>query len=133
MDSNHHGEISPQGPQPHTPAPATSAGVRNVQIARVRGHIERIWSSECCHDVATPTLLIGARWRWVRAPVPHLEVLAIAGPPRLRIMIADRTIAGLAVVGLCQVALILGGRDPWWMQSPWDRSQEPVDRTDRVV
>jgi hypothetical protein len=48
-------------------------------------------------------------------------------------MIADRTIAGLAVVGLCQVALILGGRDPWWMQSPWDRSQEPVDRTDRVV
>jgi hypothetical protein len=45
--------------------------------------------------------------------------------------IASTVFAVLAVVGLCQVALILDGRNPWWMQSPWDRLQEPVDRTEK--
>jgi hypothetical protein len=55
MDSNHHGEISPQGPQPCTHLPDLSAGVQNVQIVRFPGHIGRIWMGDCCHDVATLT------------------------------------------------------------------------------
>jgi hypothetical protein len=53
VDSNHHGEISPQGPQPRTRRADPSAGVQIVQIAGFRGRTGRIWSGKCCHDVAT--------------------------------------------------------------------------------
>ena len=53
VDSNHHGEISPQGPQPRTRTQDASRSVQIVQVARLRGHIGRICSSERCHDVAT--------------------------------------------------------------------------------
>jgi hypothetical protein len=53
VDSNHHGPLSPQGPQPRTRAQDASRSVRIVQTARFRGHIGRIWNSECCRVVAT--------------------------------------------------------------------------------
>src|SRR4051794_486539 len=46
VDSNHHGEISPQGPQPRTRAKDASAGVQIVQIARIRGRSGRIWTGD---------------------------------------------------------------------------------------
>ncbi len=33
----------------------------------------------------------------------------------------------LAAFGLFEVALILRGRNPWWMRSPFDQRREPVD------
>lgn len=36
--------------------------------------------------------------------------------------------AVLAVVGACEVALVLRGWNPWWMQSRWDRRENPADR-----
>ena len=53
LDSNHHGENSPQGPQPRRRPPDAYRSVRIVQIGRLRGRIRRIWDGGCCHDVAT--------------------------------------------------------------------------------
>jgi len=56
VDSNHHGEISPQGPQPRTRPQDASERVRIVHFAGARGHVGRIWRGGCCHDVATAQL-----------------------------------------------------------------------------
>jgi hypothetical protein len=53
VDSNHHGPLSPQSPQPRSRLQDGSAGVRIVRFARFRGRIGRIWRGEPCRDVAT--------------------------------------------------------------------------------
>jgi hypothetical protein len=53
VDSNHHGALAPQGPQPRTRPPDAYRSVRIVQTARFCGRIGHIWSGESCHDVAT--------------------------------------------------------------------------------
>jgi hypothetical protein len=65
VDSNHHGEISPQGPQPRASSQDKSDGSQNVQIVRFFGRIGRIGRSDCCHDVAT---LTPASWAQLPAP-----------------------------------------------------------------
>ena len=70
VDSNHHGEISPQGPQPRTGRTDASERLRIVQFAGFRGQIGRIWRRECCQDVA-----MGRRrsaWQtWARRSAPE--------------------------------------------------------------
>ena len=53
VDSNHHGPLSPQGPQPWTPAPYASARVQIVRYVRVRGHIGRIGRNDICQRFVT--------------------------------------------------------------------------------
>jgi Cyanobacterial TRADD-N associated 2-Transmembrane domain len=45
--------LSTQGPQPCGRTSDTSANVRNLQIARFRGRVGRIWNDDCCDGVAT--------------------------------------------------------------------------------
>jgi hypothetical protein len=53
MDSNHHGEISPQGPQPDRGGVDGFRGVQIVHFAKVSGRAGRIRQGGCCHGVAT--------------------------------------------------------------------------------
>jgi hypothetical protein len=59
MDSNHHGEISPQGPQPRPDASDASAGVHSKRFARVRVALGHIWRGVCSHDVLTAPRAMG--------------------------------------------------------------------------
>jgi hypothetical protein len=56
VDSNHHGENSPQGPQPHTPVKSRSARVQIVRFVRDRGRIGHIGRNDLCQRCATPKL-----------------------------------------------------------------------------
>jgi hypothetical protein len=56
VDSNHHGENSPQGPQPRTPAPDASARVQIVRSVRLFGHGGRIGRNHLCQRCATPDM-----------------------------------------------------------------------------
>jgi hypothetical protein len=53
VDSNHYGEISPQGPQPDRGGVDGFRGVQIVQFARFSGPAGRIRQGGCCHGVAT--------------------------------------------------------------------------------
>jgi hypothetical protein len=53
VDSNHHGENSPQGPQPDPPGVDGSAGVQIVHSASVSGRIGRIWRHDFCQAFVT--------------------------------------------------------------------------------
>jgi hypothetical protein len=52
-DSNHHGEISPRGPQPPTGRNIGPLASKSSRLRAFPAHIGRIWRRECCHDVAT--------------------------------------------------------------------------------
>jgi hypothetical protein len=49
-DSNFHGPIGPQGPQPRTQCVDASTSVQIVHIARFRGRIGRAGQGGCCHQ-----------------------------------------------------------------------------------
>jgi hypothetical protein len=55
VDSNHHGEISPQGPQPDTGGVDGFGGVQIFHFAGFRGHIGRVWKGGCSQSVLTGT------------------------------------------------------------------------------
>src|SRR5208282_4272546 len=84
VDSNHHGEISPQGPQPDTGGVDASAGVQIGQIARFSGRIGRVWKGGCSQSVLTGAGFTADR----SAGMPQLRgldnnlVLACAGSIR---------------------------------------------------
>jgi hypothetical protein len=48
VDSNHHGEISPQGPQPDPPIPCVFAGVCIAHFAGFRGRVGRVGRPGFC-------------------------------------------------------------------------------------
>ena len=50
---DHHGEISPQCPQPYSPVPYTSARVHIVRFVRVCGSVGRIGRSGFCQSFVT--------------------------------------------------------------------------------
>jgi hypothetical protein len=54
VDSNHHGEISPQGPQPYSRVPHASARVQIVRFVRICGHIGGIGRTDLCQRCVTP-------------------------------------------------------------------------------
>jgi hypothetical protein len=56
VDSNHHGEQSPQGPQPHSPVPYASVRVQIVRFVRDRGRIGHIGRNDLGQRWATPRL-----------------------------------------------------------------------------
>jgi hypothetical protein len=56
VDSNHHGENSPQGPQPHSRVPYASARVQIVSFVRDRGRIGHIGRNDLGQRWATHKL-----------------------------------------------------------------------------
>ncbi len=57
-------ELPPHGPEPDTGVKDVSSSVQNVQVASFPGRIGRIWSSGCCHGVATGALRVARRVGW---------------------------------------------------------------------
>jgi hypothetical protein len=93
MDSNHHGEISPQGPQPRPDASDASAGVHSKRFACVRVAVGHIWRGVCSHDVLTARHAARAR-----SVVKALRGLALAHARAYEQLKADAQFTEVGVI-----------------------------------
>jgi hypothetical protein len=85
MDSNHHGEISPQGPQPHSASVDTLTGVQIVHFVTIPRRTRRIRQHGCCQSVASGAaarILLRPSTDSESAPLP--VVRSLAGQPESR-------------------------------------------------